>query len=88
MRPELFEAYDAEILDVNVLGDEIQKESGDYPTHINKPSDILYVELYLGFYGRPARLHAVPRLFDQFDPLAQGALRCRLFTAVFAVYFY
>ncbi len=53
MRPELFGAYDAEILDINVLRDEIQKESKDNPTPVNQPSDILYVSYTSGSTGVP-----------------------------------
>jgi amino acid adenylation domain-containing protein len=53
MRPELFGDYNAEILDINVHQDDIQKESQDNPTSINKPSDILYVNYTSGSTGTP-----------------------------------
>ncbi|UCH92855.1 MAG: amino acid adenylation domain-containing protein [Candidatus Aminicenantes bacterium] len=53
MRPELFEGYPGEILNINTLQEEIQRESRENPPVVNQSSDILYVNYTSGSTGTP-----------------------------------
>jgi amino acid adenylation domain-containing protein len=53
MRPELFEGYQGKILNMNNLGEEIQRESVENPPPVNKSPGILYVNYTSGSTGTP-----------------------------------
>ena len=53
IRPQLFDNYKGEILNINDLREEIQAQSPENPGVVNTPSDILYVNYTSGSTGVP-----------------------------------
>jgi len=88
MRPELFENYKGEILNIHAHGDEIHLESAGNPGVVNQPSDILYVNYTSGSTGTPNGamlshdcLTNLIRWQNQRTSI-DGSLRCLQFTSI------